>query len=764
MPLPTPSSSHIIGNPRLQSQQKAPQEFYVNHHNSKQPITRDQNQRETFIEVLRKRETQCDKTEENSSQDETRVCYNKLLGRDRKACWSSSVVANHAYMNVGRSLKSLYNYEKVVPKDSISKSCEERKPNCSRLEGATMTRESSAGGVFEHLPCNGRTAKQHETLPNIKHPTKDVESFQVRFSAVDGSYDYLKNVRSASRYSENNIPISKHTDSKLKSTQSIASQCTNVVSLSSTRESEQHTIRSKTGTPSDQYKSSSESGRGTMHSGAQSFNAASSLKSTTPSTGSNLDTSVDSDHSACAVRWPTRVKAVPPPYEATPDPETFDRSNGVETEMKNIFKRSKPTVLYRKEEPVQDVGFGADGTCSESMSMTPPLPPLSPHESSSQNSNSSPEDSLKVKYKPHSSVTTVDVMWVKKPETSTKHAGTSRSMDRANYSTQKTRQCHQRGIGHLPTHLETTEVATSNSSRINLSPVDAEVTSTTTGLDMESLLEDLIDYSNESSATTSNTENNNVGAIRKQLESLETMYSEILRLLGLKYNKKRGLTPTCRTVDGLGFARRRRHDCVSSLTGHSSVSRGAQKFKDKRSQEQKGKTKESKTVISNKRLKRLESHVVTLARSVAHLSSEIRTHHVLGKGLEVLRKDVSCLQEQIGSVELSARSAGRGRHSRHYREKEKFYRDILEMTNPSRVQKLTKFFGDEPPLLRKFLEKLGYEKYAANFEQENIGIMELPYVTEDRLQKIGIPMGPRMRIIQEIQMSFGQDQFKIYIV
>jgi hypothetical protein len=34
-------------------------------------------------------------------------------------------------------------------------------------------------------------------------------------------------------------------------------------------------------------------------------------------------------------------------------------------------------------------------------------------------------------------------------------------------------------------------------------------------------------------------------------------------------------------------------------------------------------------------------------------------------------------------------------------------RDAL--TNPARVKKLTKFFGDEPPLLRLFLKKLGYE-------------------------------------------------------
>lgn len=35
--------------------------------------------------------------------------------------------------------------------------------------------------------------------------------------------------------------------------------------------------------------------------------------------------------------------------------------------------------------------------------------------------------------------------------------------------------------------------------------------------------------------------------------------------------------------------------------------------------------------------------------------------------------------------------------------------DSSSLANPSRVKKLTKFFGDEPPLLRMFLKKLGYE-------------------------------------------------------
>jgi hypothetical protein len=40
----------------------------------------------------------------------------------------------------------------------------------------------------------------------------------------------------------------------------------------------------------------------------------------------------------------------------------------------------------------------------------------------------------------------------------------------------------------------------------------------------------------------------------------------------------------------------------------------------------------------NKRFQRLESHVVTLARSVAHLSSEMRTQHLMIQVYKLLLK------------------------------------------------------------------------------------------------------------------------------
>jgi Fe2+ transport system protein FeoA len=43
--------------------------------------------------------------------------------------------------------------------------------------------------------------------------------------------------------------------------------------------------------------------------------------------------------------------------------------------------------------------------------------------------------------------------------------------------------------------------------------------------------------------------------------------------------------------------------------------------------------------------------------------------------------------------------------------------------------------------------------------------MELPYMSEERLQKMGIPMGPRLRILQEAQVAaVCGEGFSVYVV
>merc|ERR1719275_235445 len=71
-----------------------------------------------------------------------------------------------------------------------------------------------------------------------------------------------------------------------------------------------------------------------------------------------------------------------------------------------------------------------------------------------------------------------------------------------------------------------------------------------------------------------------------------------------------------------GIARRKMYGSMSSLPSVSSIGSRHLYGKDKRKDDRKNRTG-SKDKNYAKRFQRLESHVVTLARSVAHLSSEM---------------------------------------------------------------------------------------------------------------------------------------------
>ena len=156
-----------------------------------------------------------------------------------------------------------------------------------------------------------------------------------------------------------------------------------------------------------------------------------------------------------------------------------------------------------------------------------------------------------------------------------------------------------------------------------------------------------------------------------------------------------------------------------------------------------------------------------MARSVANLSSEIRSQQVLVQEVEALKAEIHQLRiSQTNSKTMSPRNpsqshpnlqfdSGRNLHnSSVFKSSMGFY-----PISANRVRKLTNFFGEEPPLVKQFLKSLGYEKYASIFEEAKIGMLELPYLTEDRLEKLGIPTGPRLRILQEAKVSvYGEKQ------
>ncbi|XP_050591654.1 uncharacterized protein LOC126922803 isoform X2 [Bombus affinis] len=380
----------------------------------------------------------------------------------------------------------------------------------------------------------------------------------------------------------------------------------------------------------------------------------------------------------------------PPPEDQTHPPvQDSEWVDIVESELRSIL------------EP-RDVPAMAHSTLSESVSsVTPPLPPLSPHDSprTSRNRYSA---SLPYGSKPNYSDYSKALEKRSGFPGSSKHRGASTS---------------KKDAAKKFSHLFGVEAA--------------DLTSTTTGLDLDSMLD----------RSDSDLSTNDARTIRKQLEGLENMYSEVLKLLGGSVKKRR-------KARGLAS-----YGSVSSLPTSSVSSRPVTRHHDKRrSHAIDDRMKKAKDIKSiNKRFQRLESHVVTLARSVAHLSSEMRTQHLMIQEMENIRGEIAALRTQTSMAMVRSQSQPLIKDS-----------ELPALSNPSRVKKLTKFFGTEPPLIRLFLRELGYEKYANAFEKEKVGMVELPYLSEERLQKMGVPLGPRLRILQEARISVCKDP--IYVV
>ncbi|XP_039259077.2 uncharacterized protein LOC120335613 isoform X2 [Styela clava] len=152
----------------------------------------------------------------------------------------------------------------------------------------------------------------------------------------------------------------------------------------------------------------------------------------------------------------------------------------------------------------------------------------------------------------------------------------------------------------------------------------------------------------------------------------------------------------------------------------------------------------------NKRFSRLEAHVVTLARSVAQLSSEMRQQNSASRDIEELREQLEELRKERSQGKPSSRKSSSSSRSKS---------EVAAMSalnakaQPRRMVKLAKFFGEKPPVLNLFLTQMGYEKYIDNFKSESIGMVELPYMDEERLKSIGIPLGPSLRILKEAKKT-----------
>lgn len=135
----------------------------------------------------------------------------------------------------------------------------------------------------------------------------------------------------------------------------------------------------------------------------------------------------------------------------------------------------------------------------------------------------------------------------------------------------------------------------------------------------------------------------------------------------------------------------------------------------------------------NKRFTRLESHVITLARSLAELSTDLRQQTVSTRELEKLKQEIQELKTNQASLQSSINQKKSSKNS-----------------IKSKSSKISRLFGEQPAL-HLFLKRLGYEKYIKIFQNEGIGMVELSYMDEKRLSEIGIPLGPRLRILRESQ-------------
>ncbi|XP_012284524.1 uncharacterized protein LOC105701941 [Orussus abietinus] len=379
-----------------------------------------------------------------------------------------------------------------------------------------------------------------------------------------------------------------------------------------------------------------------------------------------------------------------------PPPEDQGMAQGQDSEWVDIVESELRSILEPRDVPAM-----AHSTLSESVSsVTPPLPPLSPRGSPRTSRN---------RY-------TASLPYGSKPG----YGDYGKSTDKRSFpitSKHRGAATSKKESAKKFSHLFGVEAA--------------DLTSTTTGLDLDSMLD----------RSDSDISTNDARTIRKQLEGLENMYSEVLKLLGGSVKKRR---------KARGMAS---YGSVSSLPTSSVSSRPIVRHHDKRRShvidDRMKKAKDIKSI--NKRFQRLESHVVTLARSVAHLSSEMRTQHLMIQEMENIRGEIAALRTQTSMAMVRSQSQPLIKDS-----------ELPALSNPSRVKKLTKFFGTEPPLIRLFLRELGYEKYATAFEKEKVGMVELPYLSEERLQKMGVPLGPRLRILQEARISVCKDP--VYVV
>ncbi|CAF0788318.1 unnamed protein product [Adineta steineri] len=269
-------------------------------------------------------------------------------------------------------------------------------------------------------------------------------------------------------------------------------------------------------------------------------------------------------------------------------------------------------------------------------------------------------------------------------------------------------------------------------------------------------------------ARSSSMSSKEIGQIRRQLTDLQIMYNDLLKLLDMDAESVRGSVKS--TVSSHIDHNSRRHRFRKIMPAlsirHSNVDLGE----------------------VNQRFARLEASVVTLAESIAKLSAQIQAQRTVKDDVFRLRQEVGDLRQQLyqqysrqqsaipqpptiastvsatyqqpsrlisANVQRLAtiNSTNPSNFSTSYLPSTSTMQRSNSIIDPRQARKIEQFFGTET-MLRYFLSLLNYEEYAPRLEREKIGIYELPYVSERKLQSLGIPYGPCARIIYEAQQYF----------
>lgn len=254
-------------------------------------------------------------------------------------CIAISFLFQNCYSN---NIKSSYDYDKLVPKEVIGRPSQEKKVEVTaNCEAITPFPSYSKSPV-----------KQTDSQPPLEY---------------EGSY-FARRVQNLE--DESNIPDSQSTENKVPNKES-EDPPQETLACGATDYSDLH----------DFYKSSSESGRGTMRSSMHGSKSVVSPHSSGVSAASNLDTSLDSDHSASGTLW---------------DQNTEEKLLPEGGQMRHIYETPNTAINCRQPAEKDNV---QDDVTSESLSVTPPLPPLSPAPSPPLSAENSPKLSSRAKYK-----------------------------------------------------------------------------------------------------------------------------------------------------------------------------------------------------------------------------------------------------------------------------------------------------------------------------------------------------------------------------